>query len=398
MVTERELPVAHRIAQLLRCPVPEFPDERPPDIQPDCFEQLIVARQQIHLRESRKSFVAPGDLTTGVPLSLQSGAVPLTPSFAQPLPMTPPLQRPFWTDADKEMALTATSEAWEATAASVRAGESGGGLSSAGPASEDLFLAPQAVAEEAPLVSPVQFLPMVKPCPYTDIRLQDAAGRALHVGALVVYLASAFGSLSYAGKGSLTSAVEGGDIGGGGLPSAIRSTAPVIEGPTPCEMALPPQCCADTPYGHPFLYESVERRKLAWVERFSVMAESAMKLLDPDAAGAYMAGAFDVDRAISALYSALSEHSMVNATTVSAQQCRHLATSDDASLPMPPAYTWKKSGPNVVISDSRFGYMRYSARQRGVAEFVSAVPKLKIERGWHGLYDGVVGRAQIQTI
>ena len=176
MVTERELPVAHRIVQLLRCPVSEFPDKRPPDIQPDCFEQLILARQQIHLRESRKSFVAPGDLTTGVPLSLQSGAVPLTPSFAQPLPMTPPLQRPFWTDADKEMAQTTTPETWEASAASVRAGESGGGLTSAGPASEDLFLAPQAVvAEEAPLVSPVQSLPMVKPCPYTDVRLQDAA-------------------------------------------------------------------------------------------------------------------------------------------------------------------------------------------------------------------------------
>ena len=52
----------------------------------------------------------------------------------------------------------------------------------------------------------------------------------------------------------------------------------------------------------------------------------------------------------------------------------------------------------MVVSDSSFGYMRYSARQRGVAEFVSAVPKLKTERGWHGLDDGVVGREEIDTI
>ena len=69
--------------------------------------------------------------------------------------------------------------------------------------------------------------------------------------------------------------------------------------------------------------------------------------------------------------------------------------SDDPSLPMPPSYTWKKTGPHVVSS---FGYMRYSARQRGVAEFVSAVPKLKSERGWHALFDAVVGRAEVDTI
>ena len=117
MVAERKLPMAHRIIHMLRCPVSEFPDVRPPDIQPDCFEQLIFARQQIHMRESRKSCVAPDDLTTGVPLVHQVGAAPLTPSFAQPLPMTPPLQRPFWTDADKEMAQTTTPDQWEASAA-----------------------------------------------------------------------------------------------------------------------------------------------------------------------------------------------------------------------------------------------------------------------------------------
>ena len=121
MVAERELPMAHRIIQMLRCPVSEFPQERPPDIQPDCFDQLILARQQIHMREARKSFVAPEDLTTGVPLAHQIGAAPLTPTFAQPLPMTPPLQRPFWTDADKEMAQTTMPEQWKASAAPVEA-------------------------------------------------------------------------------------------------------------------------------------------------------------------------------------------------------------------------------------------------------------------------------------
>ena len=65
---------------------------------------------------------------------------------------------------------------------------------------------------------------------------------------------------------------------------------------------------------------------------------------------------------------------------------------------MPPTYVWRKTGPNVVISDSSFGYMRYSARARGYAEFVSVVPKLKAERGWHGLYDLVVGRARLDRI
>ena len=138
------------------------------------------------MRELRKSFVTPEDLTFGVPLSLQAPSVPLTPSFAQPMPQTPPLQKKFWTDSERGMAKTRTPERWEASAASVRAGESGGGLSSAGPVSEDLFLAPQAVvAKEAPLISPVQSLPTVKPCPYTDVRLKDAAEKALHIGALV---------------------------------------------------------------------------------------------------------------------------------------------------------------------------------------------------------------------
>ena len=128
------------------------------------------------------------------------------------------------------------------------------------------------------------------------------------------------------------------------------------------------------------------------------MAESAMKLLDPPAARAYIEQPFDLDTAIAALFKCLNTHGMVNALTFSAQQCRHLATSDDASLPLPPAFSWDKRGPNVVISDSSFGYMRYSARQRGVAEFVSAVPTLKTERGWQGLFDGVVVRAELPTI
>ena len=128
------------------------------------------------------------------------------------------------------------------------------------------------------------------------------------------------------------------------------------------------------------------------------MAESAMRLLDPRSAKAYCKSPFDLDNAITALFKCLNTHGMVNALTLSAQQCRHVATSDEASLPLPPAYSWSKSGPNVVISDSSVGFMRYSARQRGVAEFVSAVPTLKSERGWHGLYDGVVGRAELPTI
>ena len=90
---------------------------------------------------------------------------------------------------------------------------------------------------------------------------------------------------------------------------------------------------------------------------------------------------------------------MLNATTFSAQQLRLLATSDDPSLPMPPTYTWKNNGPNVVISDSSFGYMRYSARtRRGVSEFVSAVPALKSNRGWTGLLDLVVGGGELHNI
>ena len=89
-----------------------------------------------------------------------------------------------------------------------------------------------------------------------------------------------------------------------------------------------------------------------------------MKLLDPQSASAYIEQPFNLDNAISALFKCLDAHGMVNALTFSAQQCRHLATSDDASLPLPPAFSWSKRGPNVVISDSSFGYMRYSARQR----------------------------------
>ena len=98
------------------------------------------------------------------------------------------------------------------------------------------------------------------------------------------------------------------------------------------------------------------------------MAESAVTLLDPSSAIPYKSQPFDVDRAVGTLYAALRKHPMVNAATLSAQQLRLLALSDDPSLPMPPSYTWKKSGPNVVISDSSFGYMRYSAStKRGVA-------------------------------
>ena len=39
-VTARELPVANRINHLLRCPVAEFPDECPWDMQPDMLGQL----------------------------------------------------------------------------------------------------------------------------------------------------------------------------------------------------------------------------------------------------------------------------------------------------------------------------------------------------------------------
>ena len=153
-VTARELPVANRLNHLLRCPVAEFPDECPWDMTPDIWASLLTARQQIHLREIRKSFVSVEDLTTGVPLGLQGGPSPLTPSFAQPVPTTPPLQRPFWTEAEAVMAKQVTPEQWEATASSVRDGSSGG-LPPADATSEDLFLAPQAVvAEVVPLISP----------------------------------------------------------------------------------------------------------------------------------------------------------------------------------------------------------------------------------------------------
>ena len=143
-------------------------------------------------------------------------------------------------------------------------------------------------------------------------------------------------------------------------------------------------------------HDTVDGRKTAWTERLCVMAESAMKLLDPPVgAGVHASSRLTLTTPSPHLFKCLNTHGMVNALTLSAQQCRHLATSDDASLPLPPAFSWSKSGPNVVISDSSFGYMRYSARQRGVAEFVSAVPTLKSERGWHGLFDGVVGRAEL---
>ena len=85
-------------------------------------------------------------------------------------------------------------------------------------------------------------------------------------------------------------------------------------------MALPPQCFTTAPYGHPFPNESVAGRKSAWSDRVRVMAEAAVSLLDPRAAYTYKAGAFDVDRAISSLYAALRKHSMMNATTLSAQK------------------------------------------------------------------------------
>ena len=68
--------------------------------------------------------------------------------------------------------------------------------------------------------------------------------------------------------------------------------------------------------------------------------ESAVTLLDPDTAIAYKRQPFDANRAVGALYAAFRRHSMVNATTLSAQQLQLLAVSDDPSLPMPPSYTW----------------------------------------------------------
>ena len=80
-----------------------------------------------------------------------------------------------------------TPEFWETTASSVREG-GGGGLPPADVVSEEIFLAPQTVvAEVVPLISPVQSLPMAKPCPYVDVRLKDAADKAMHVGSLVAY-------------------------------------------------------------------------------------------------------------------------------------------------------------------------------------------------------------------
>ena len=73
---------------------------------PGFYDMLVLARQVMHVREMRKSFVTPEELTTGVPLSLQSASMPLTPSFAQPLPQTPPLQKLFWTDSERELAKT----------------------------------------------------------------------------------------------------------------------------------------------------------------------------------------------------------------------------------------------------------------------------------------------------
>ena len=112
-----------------------------------------------------------------------------------PLPQTPALVQPFSSKAEQEFAQGASKELWAASKASVLAGESGGGLTSAGPGSEELFLAPQeAIAEEVPVISPVQALPTVKPCAYVDIRIAMQADRALHVGASVsqrgVWLAS----------------------------------------------------------------------------------------------------------------------------------------------------------------------------------------------------------------
>ena len=57
LVTARELPAANRINHWLRCPVSEFPDECPWDMNQDLWANLIIARQQIHLRESRESFI-----------------------------------------------------------------------------------------------------------------------------------------------------------------------------------------------------------------------------------------------------------------------------------------------------------------------------------------------------
>ena len=103
-------------------------------------------------------------------------------------------------------------------------------MSSAGPAGEDVFLAPQAVvAEEAPLISPVQSLPTVRPCPYTDVRLKDAAEKALHVGVLMAYPESSFGHINYVGGGGLSPAVEDVGVGVGGLPSGSGLRIPAVD-------------------------------------------------------------------------------------------------------------------------------------------------------------------------
>ena len=160
---------------------------------------------------------------------------------------------------------------------------------------------PKPLSLKKPPSSPLQSLPTVKPCPYTDVRLKDAAEKALHIGALVAYPESAFGCINYVGGGGLPSAVEDVGTGSGGLPSATGPKIPTVDGPTPREMALPPQCYLAAPYGQPLPNVSVEGRKLAWCERILVMAESAVTLLDPSSAIPYKTQPFDVDWAVGTL-------------------------------------------------------------------------------------------------
>ena len=157
---------------------------------------IITARQTIHERTLRKSFVDPEEVTTGVPLALQPTKAPLTPSFAEPLPQTPPIVRRFWSEEEQDFAQEASKELWAASKASVLGGASGEGSTLAGPTGEELFLAPQEViAAEVLVISPVQALPSVKPCPYVDIRIAMEADRAMHVGATVAFPKEAFGQL-----------------------------------------------------------------------------------------------------------------------------------------------------------------------------------------------------------
>ena len=139
-----------------------------------------------------------------------------------------------------------------------------------------MFLAPQeAIAEEVPVILPVQALPTVKPCAYVDIRIAMEADRAVHVGAMVAFPKEAFGLLQRTGGKSLTLAVGSFRAsGGGGSTHAAGPRVASADGPTSRELPLPPQCRSTAPYGHPLPFATVEGPKSAWCERLLVMAES----------------------------------------------------------------------------------------------------------------------------